>query len=156
MACVKIPHFLDSVNLMRTWNLFHSSANKYFSCSKLIGNSFFLFFFLLKKIPGNGERYVVMTETNDKIKNWEFWRWTLRTKFLNQDQIYTFLPGFKSLQIYLAYLCLLFPFLLSLLPILIQSFPASFSLMNTVPTRPHSFSLPFEHVLFQLYSGASS
>lgn len=53
----------------------------------------------------------------------------------NQDQIYNFLPGFKSLQIYLAYLCLLLPSLHSLLPILFQSFPASFSLMNTILTR---------------------
>lgn len=73
-ACVKIAHFLDSVNLMRPWNLSHSSANKYFSGIKLIGNRFFLFSFsfLFSKIPGNGERRIVMTETDDNIKNWEF------------------------------------------------------------------------------------
>lgn len=149
-ACVKIPHFLDAVNLIRTWNSSHSSASQYFNHSKLIANIFFLS--LKKKKSWKWWKiHCHEKKTYVNIKNWDFWMWNHRRKKSRQHQIHILLPGFENLQIYLFWHISLSLLSFSSFPTAHTypvSFPACFSLMNTPPTRPYSFSLRFEHLPF--------
>ena len=105
-ACIKIPHFLDAVNPIRTWNSSHSSPTHYFSHNKLIGNSFFFLF------PWNSERHIVVTKKLVIILKTENSGCGISGKNNNNSSVNIkfniLLPGFESLQIYWVYLCIFF------------------------------------------------